>query len=224
MSFATVVEAMARNVGVPEPDVILGSSDRTVQEMVQFINEAGQEIARRVDWGHLNRSTTLNGDGTNKVHALPADFARLVRGICVTHNGSPVRSLSQAEWAALTPVEGQPRYFLLEGQQITFWPFLAAGLNVTADIATVTADQSDATADGLLPTDTVDLSYQSLYWTPGAKEFVSSLDEPLISEELLLLCAIVRYRRQKGMDYADFEAEYEAAIGDLATFDDRSRL
>ena len=53
---------------------------------------------------------------------------------------------------------------------------------------------------------------------------MADTDTALIDEELLLKCLIVRWRRQKGMDYADHEAEYEAALKSYAGFDDGGRL
>ena len=46
----------------------------------------------------------------------------------------------------------------------------------------------------------------------------------LIDENLFAKGLIVRWRRQKGMEYADHEAEYEAALMDIARFNDRSRV
>ena len=49
-------------------------------------------------------------------------------------------------------------------------------------------------------------------------------DSPLVDEDLFAKALIVRWRRQKGMSFADEEAEYEAALQDFARFNDRSRF
>jgi len=124
----------------------------------------------------------------------------LVKGIAVKGSGGVARPLTRAEWASLTPTEGIPRYFLLEGQTLTLWPYLAVGETVTA----IT---------------------QSKNWcSAGGAAWVADDDTALINEALLLKGLIVRWRRQKGMDYADYEAEFEAALRDFASFDDRSRI
>lgn len=173
---------------------------REWQECLQFANEVGEELSRRVDWGALQATATLTGDGTNKVHALPAGFSRLSKGVAIRAGVAIVRPLTRAEWNALTPVQGTPRYFLLEGNEVTLWPFLANAATATA-------------------------SYQSDLWTSaGSNAFTVDTQTSLIDEDLFLKGLIVRWRRQKGMSYQDEESEYEAALQDVAGFDDRGRF
>jgi len=200
MTLITIAQGLAKNVGMQSPTSVVGNSAREWIEALQFANETGEELARRVDWGALQGTTTLTGDGTNKVHALPAGFARLSPGITIKAGTAIVRPLSRAEWNALTAVEGTPRYFLLEGTEVTLWPFLANAATASA-------------------------SYQSKLWTSaGAEAFTADDQTSLIDEDLLLKGLVVRWRRQKGMPYQDEEAEYEAALKDFAGFDDRGRF
>jgi hypothetical protein len=200
MTLLTIAQGLARNVGMQSPSSVVGSTMREWQEGLQFANETGEELARRVDWGALQGTATLTGDGTNKVHTLPAGFSRLSKGIAVKSGAAIVRPLSRAEWNSLTPVQGTPRYFLLEGTELTLWPYLANAATVTA-------------------------SYQSEYWTSaGSNAFTVDSQTSLIDEDLFLKGLIVRWRRQKGMPYQDEEAEYEAALQDIAGFDDRGRF
>lgn len=200
MSLLTLAQGLARNVGMQVPSSVVGNAAREWVETLQFANETGEELARRVDWGQLQASTTLTGDGTNKVHALPAGFSRLNQGVCVRSGASIVRPLSRAEWNTLTPVEGAPRYFLLEGAEMALWPFLANAATVT-------------------------VQYQSDLWTDaGTSQFTADTQSSLIDEDVFLKGLVVRWRRQKGMPYQDEEAEYEAALQDVARFNDRSRI
>jgi hypothetical protein len=200
MTLLTIAQGLAKNVGMQSPTSVVGNSAREWQEALEFANEAGEEIARRVDWGALQESTTLTGDGTNKVHSLPAGFSRLGKGVTIKVGTSALRPLSRAEWGTLTPVQGTPRYFLLEGATITLWPYLANAATAT-------------------------VYYQSKYWTSaGSDEFTADTQTSLIDEDLFLKGLIVRWRRQKGMAYQDEEAEYEASLQDFASFDDRSRF
>lgn len=199
MTLLSICSGLAKNVGIAAPTSIVGNSDRTWQEALQFANETGEEIARRIDWGKLTASATLTGDGTNKVHSLPNDFGRLAQGIAVKATGI-VRPLTRAEWNALTPVSGTPRYFLLQDAKITLWPYLANA-------------------------QTASVSYQSDNWVGlTAPAFTADDQTPVFSEDLFLKGLIVRWRRQKGMPYQDEEAEYEASMADFAKFDDRGRF
>lgn len=200
MSLLTICEGLAKDVGMEIPDVVVSSASREWKEALAMANAVGEELARRVDWGQLTATATLTGDGTNKEHSLPAAFSRVVSGVGVTGAGGTVRPLSRAEWGSLTATEGVPRYFLLEDSTMTLWPYLANAVTAT-------------------------VIYQSENWCDnGTSAWAADTDSSLIDEDLFLKGLIVRWRRQKGMEYADYEAEYEAAIEDFANFNDRSRL
>ena len=200
MTLLTIGAALAKNVGMSIPDIMALSSDRRWLEAVQFANETGEELARRVDWGQLQDTATLTGTGAAVAHALPDDFARLNQGVAVTNaSGGIVRPLTRQEWSNLTMVEGTPRYFLLEQNTIQFWPFLANAATATAQ-------------------------YQSAGWCSAGAEFMADTDTVLVDEGLFIKGLIVRWRRQKQMDVADYEAEYEATMSDFARFNDRTRF
>ncbi|QLB38226.1 tubular tail A protein [Sulfitobacter phage phiGT1] len=200
MTLLTLANNLARNVGLEETDQVFGSPRREMAEIIEFSNLVGEELARRVDFGALHETQTLTGDGTNNAFNLGTYFSRITSGIAVTFSSTTVRPLTRAEWGALTPVVGSPRYFLLEGRNITLWPFLA-----TDAVVTVQA--------------------QSKAWcSNGTDEWGADTETALIDEDLMLKGLIVRWRRQKGMDFADYEAEYEADLADIARFDDRSRI
>lgn len=202
MSLETIAAAFALNVGVEQTSQITTSQDRTWQEMLSLTNLVGNELARRVDWGALTKTQTIFSSGTPRTYDLSDDFSRITSGVGVTTTGGGiVRPLTRAEWALLPAGEiGIPRYFLLEDRTITFWPHPFPGEDIT-------------------------VSYQSENWAEANQRgYASDETAALIDEDLILLGLIVRWRRQKGMDYADYEAEYEATLLQLASFDDRSRL
>ena len=200
MSLLTIAQNLALNVGMATPTAVVGNSAREWTEALQFANETGEELSRRVDWGQLRKAGTLTGTGAAVSHAMPADFARLSPGICARSGVNTVRPLTRAEWGALTAVQGTPRYFLLEGETLALWPYLANAA-------------------------TVSVSYQSENWTSAnGKTFAADTETSLIDEALFTKGLIVRWRRQKGMPYQDEEAEFEAMLQDLAASNDRSRL
>lgn len=200
MTLLTIAETLAKNVGMAVPSSVVGNGTRQALEVLQFANETGEELARRVDWGQLHASVTLTGDGTNLVHVLPAGFSRMTPGVAVRFGTTTVRPLTRPEWNTLTAVQGSPRYFLLEGAEVTLYPYLANAA-------------------------TVSVQYQTAYWTSaGATVFAMDTETSLIDEALFAKGLIVRWRRQKGMAYQDEEAEFEAALADYARFNDRARF
>lgn len=200
MTLLTIANSLARNVGLEETDQVIGSPRREWAEVAEYSNLVGEELARRVDFGALHETQTLTGDGAEKTYDLGPYFSRIGSGIAVSFSTATVRPLTRAEWASLTPVVGSPRYFLLEGDKVTLWPYLPDGAVVSLQ------------------------AYTKAWCSNGTDEWAADTDTSLIDEDLMLKGLIVRWRRQKGMDYADYEAEYEADLSDIARFDDRSRI
>lgn len=200
MSLLTICNRLAQNVGLETTEQVITSPRREWSEAVEMANAVGRELARRVDFGALNDVVTVTGDGTDRSYDLGSETARLVPGVTVTVGGVVIRPLTQAEWGALAPIAGTPRYFLLEGQRISFWPLLGNAVAATVRI-------------------------QSRNWcSNGTDAWQADTDTALIDENLLAKGLIVRWRRQKGMDYTDYEAEYEADLADIARTDDRARF
>jgi len=200
MTLLTIAQSVALDVGLEEPSVVASSTAREMQEMLSYINEAGEEIARRVAWGELTAEATITGDGTSAAQVVNANLSRIADGASVfTSGGAIIRPLTRAEWPT-SVTEGTPRYYLREGSDIIFWPYLASAATAT-------------------------VRYQTKAWTSATSAaFTADTQTALFSEDILAKGSIVRWRRQKGMPYQDHEAEYEAALAQYADFDDRSRL
>lgn len=200
MSLLTIAQGLAKNVGLAVPDVVIGSGERTWVEVAEHATAAGEELARRVDWGQLTATATITGDGTDLAHSLPSGFDRITKGQGVYTSSGAVRPLTQAEWATLTAVEGTPRYFILRDTVLRLWPYLADTLTAT-------------------------VAYQTENWcSNGTGAWAADDDTSLIDETLLQKALEVRWRRAKGMEYSDQEAEYEATLRDYARNNDRSRM
>lgn len=195
MTLKTIAADVARNMGLQEPDTIVGNSnDDDAVKILQFITEAGEELARRVDWGKLQKSHLLLGTGFAALYDLPADYARMSEGYSVSfgEDRDVIRGgLTKDEWNSLKTVEGQPRYYYIEGDRIGFYPYPAESDQIT-------------------------LAYISKNWVSGQREYSSDQDSSLVPERLLALGAIWRFKRHMEADYSDYLAEYEAMLTDLA--------
>lgn len=199
MTALTIAKAIAVNVGVDQPTALVGATDPNAIKLLQFMNEAGQEAERRADWGQLEATHTITGTGSNDAFPLPADFSRLSMGTAVSFGGSPVRgSLSRDEWFLLSAIQGNPRYFRLNGTDISFYPYLKSG-------------------------EAVSVSYMGKEWCSGGASFSADGDTTTVPEILIERGAIWRWRRSLGADFSDFQAEYEALLEQLSAFDQRER-
>jgi hypothetical protein len=201
MTLLSIAQSLAVNVSIPATSDVKSSTTDDARKIVQFTQEAADEITRRVDWSMLRKTASFTGTGGDEEFGLPADFARLITGTGVKVGTATVRvGLTPDEWNSLTPVEGTPRYARLAGRTIAFYPYPAAGQEVI-------------------------LTYQSNAWNGSSNTSVwaSDGDVPLISEELIRLGAVWRWRRHIGLDYQDHVAEFEGALEQMSRFDDGIR-
>lgn len=196
MNLLDIAKQVATNVG--EPTLLTVQDNAPFSRLaVQFINETGKDLIRRVDWHSLRKAFTVTGDGTARMHTLASDHDRLTPGLAVTFGGTPVRgSLSPDEWSSLSPSSGAPRYFYIAGRSIGFYPFL----------------ESAAAAS---------VSYQSANWAAKADASpISSMskdnDVTDFPAALLALGAVWRWYRHAGRDFSDHMAEYEQMLVDYA--------
>lgn len=200
MNVIDIAKAVAPSIAIQAPSVVVSSGDPNAVKLLQMMNETGREIARRADWGALEKTATITGTGANDAFALPADFARLSVGNAVLFSGNPVRGgLSRDEWLSLTHAEGTPRYFRLTGSSISFYPFPASGQAVT-------------------------VAYQSKNWCTGGESFTADDQEPSIPHELVCRGTIWRWKRSEGQDFSDYLAEYEAMLEQFSMSDQRERM
>jgi hypothetical protein len=199
MSLLTVSKTLALDCGFQAPTNVIGSTDRALVEVISFANEVGQEIARRADWGKMALDVTVTGTGTSAPITIGSNVLKASEGAAAfTSTGGTIRRLSRAEWPS-TNSQGTPRYFMLEGNEIQFWPYLANAATATVRI-------------------------QVTGWTSaGGNTFASDAETTLFPEELLSLGLIAKWRRQKGMAYQDQEAAFEAAMQQHAAFDNAGR-
>lgn len=199
-TFLSIMQSVAKNAGIEVPTTT-SANDPDHVKLAQFINEAGQELSRRVDWGPLRKTATLNGSGSPSAYAMPADFDRLPLGLSVMVDMNAIRgSLTPDEWFSLSPSMGSPRYFYLSGARLSFYPY----------------PPDDAS---------IRVQYQSRNWVNGDKSSLDlDSDTPVISANLISMGAVWRWRRHVGKDYSDQVAEFEAALVDRARSDSAVRL
>jgi hypothetical protein len=204
MSLLTIVQSAAKNVGIAPPTSAQGMDPDAIK-LVQFVNETGQEMVRRVDWSALTKRRVINGTGLNDRFPLADDHGRMIKGQAVSFGGAPVRGgLSSDEWFSLTPSENTPRYFHTFGKSIEFYPYPPSGAGVS-------------------------VAYQSLNWarTSSAVEkstMSTDTDFAAIPEDVLAQGVTWRFLRHAGKDYSDYLAEYEASLADQAVYENAERM
>ncbi len=189
MSLLTAINAVADTVSLDRFESVYGSGDPNAQTMIVMAKEAGDEIARRVDWQTMLKTSTV----LHNPHALPKDFQRLIPGGAVrTLNGTFCRAItSGSQWNVIAGSGSLQPFFFLRSDVMQFSPpAIAPGASV---------------------------EYVTKNWIIGdpyaeKDEFSSDGDTTAFPERLLTKGVIWRWKRQKGLAYEDELAEFEADL------------
>lgn len=206
----TVAAALARigrECSVPAPSAWATATRLEHLELRDdFLLEAVDEIRDRIDLpSPIGKQVTINGTGVAKYN-LPSDFRRMARDPLAVYEittlrraGTPVHW--DGVWTHLGTIgtAGSFRYYKTEGYPGAY---------------TISFEQALSTGR------TVTVSYVSNVWVvdSGATEaevFDDEADVLLLPRRVVELGTIWRFRRRKGLSYADWHGKYEAELARL---------
>jgi hypothetical protein len=203
---ATVAETMneaARKCRVEPPSNWVSATDTTSMDFKDVLAETVDELLERIDWPDpITQDTTISGTGV-ETYSLPAGFKRLTRDMFAVYETTTTRRAgvpitTNGDWTYIQDIgsTGGSRYYRLSGNEedgfeISFYRFPATG-------------------------DSITVSYVSKNWLSIASvagSDWSNVSAVLLLPKYLVLRGVVwRFRRDKGLPYADRLNEYEADL------------
>jgi hypothetical protein len=194
MTILSVCQEVAKVVGLEEPDVVFSSATREIEELRSVANEMARRIADVYDWQALCKIATITGDGATEDWSLPSDYLRQMKK---THLWS-----SSLE-TALSHIKDLDRWLELDVQSFDFiinaWTIYGGEIHVKPALA------SAVTAKYFYVRNTVVTANGGSLKT----SFTADDDTYGLSEDLLKLGIIWRWKEYKGQDYAEAMQDYE---------------
>lgn len=202
MSLLTVAQNVADEVGLPRPSVVIGSNDRTVRQLLRFINRTGELLAKK-NWTILQLEHTFSTVASTASYSLPSDFERL---------------LDMSAW-------DRSNYWQLRGPlNAKDWQVYKSGLVANATLRSRFRIKADTRVNKFFidPTPaevrSMVFEYASNKWVKdaananGKTDFTADTDIALVSEELIELGAIWRTLDRKGFAYEEAKQEFEDEV------------
>lgn len=211
MSLLTIVQEVADRVGIPRTTAVVGSNDMQIRQLLALVNQDGVELARRHPWQRLIKEkvfTTIAAEAQPGV--IPEDFDRFVDGTIYN------RTKTRMAQGPLTPQEYQDYKsrlaslvydaFRVRGNEFLILPTPGAG-------------------------DTWAFEYVSTWWVlaagggaPSKAGFTSDDDDSVFPDEIHKLGLTWRYKRSRGLDYAEDFNSYETFFKMLTGRDGGRRI
>lgn len=203
MSLLSIVQDAASQLGLRQPQTVVGSTDLTAQILFRFANQAGKELARYHDWQELivEVVATATASVVQTGMLVAADYDRMIYNVEVWNRTSDLRytgPLPQRYWQRLqvSNASGSTGYWRIKGGELNIFPAPAA-------------------------TDVIAFEYISKRWarSSGGTEqdkFMADTDTTVLDEDLLVLEMVWRFRQSRGFpqyaeDMATCEREKEKA-------------
>jgi len=184
------------------------STDPNVQQLCEFMRQAGDDMSGEHVWTHLTRIATFTTDGVTTSYALPADFYELV---------------PQTLWNRSTRLPGMGP---LSPQQIAVLQARLVNivLNVTYNIAGGLLQFPIVPPSGSY----IAFAYTSNYWvqsngasSPDKDGPTASSDVLLFDPDVLLAALKLRYCEEKGIgDVIAAKARYDEKLERYITRND----
>lgn len=188
MSAEAILIDILNEIGIDRSNPQVNATDFEMRQIVDFMNEAGDEIAERAEWSKMYNDWVIPG---NQSYAdLPSDWRKIAStgSARVTGTYAPIRLITDPEtWGFLQSRPSTRQYCHIASDRLNFAPQLsAAGATV---------------------------KYQVKAWIEDDKLAITENgDNFLIPESLIVKGTVWRWKRQKGLPYDDHVAEYEASI------------
>lgn len=210
-------------------------------ELGELATEAAVDIAEYRDWQQLKVLQVHAGDGASIAFDLPTDFSRMLKkgevhsATWKTANFSPARD--EDEWIYLQDVaiSGTPGAWIILGGQMQIFPPMPVGelaryyyisKNIVAEDAAVRASTGGFLVDELGNQLIDELGNQLIAFDGALSKpaFTQDDDVFVLSERLLTLSLIWRWRAQKRMEYSEDLTNFEVALDAAATRDKGARI
>ena len=197
MTLLSIVQDCCNEVGFPsQPSAVVGDND--FLQHLRLLNREGKALARW-EWQRLVKEDTITLVTSDQDYALATDYRYMVPS--TQWNRDDQRQLiwlNSQEWQFFkgwTSVNGLNLRARIRNNQLEFEQTIVAG------------------DDGK----TIAYEYVSANWCEdsggtGQSAFAADTDVGVLDEELLTLGLIWRFKRAKGLDWADDWAEYQTQV------------
>lgn len=201
-----IVRDACNEIGIVAPNTAVGATDLQIIQITALANREGKDLSRRYPWTELAKQGTFitiaaedQGVLVGTIVATSAGFRYIINETMWDRTSKyPLAGpTSSARWAAEKSfnITGPYARYRIYGNHLFMLPAPAAGR-------------------------TIAFEYQSENWVSDAAgvttkaKFVLDDDYPLVDSDLVTMGVIWRWKKSKGLEYAEDFNTYEAAVSD----------
>lgn len=204
----SIVQDAATKLGVAQPSVLFGSTDRTAIELREALIEAADKVLHAHAWQRLLTIQTNIGDGTTTDFSLPPDYLRMPKNaeMWSSRLQAPLAHISPEDWLRLDVRDYEV--------SIGVWTIFGGDIVYKPALASTETTRFWYISNKVVAND-----------TSGTKaQFTADDDTFLLDDRVLELVLVWQFRTQKGLDYAEDMATAEIALARMIERDKGARI
>jgi hypothetical protein len=207
MTLLTIVQNAADRLGITRPTSAVASTDQQVIQLVGLAQEEGKDLAKRNTWQALQTEHTFSTANGTASYALPSGFDSILKETVFN------RTQRRRMVGDLTPDQWQET-------QASLVTMVNPAFRIRGSLFYISPTPS--------ATETVAYEYNSKNWCQSSggtaqSAWAADTDTGILDEELMTLGLKWRWKKSKGLDYADDFNSYEIRVA-KAILDDGARV
>lgn len=207
MSLLTIVQNAADRLGLTRPSTVTSSTDTLIVTLLGLAQAEGKALYDRHTWQVLQTEYTFPTVNGTASYALPSGFDQLLKDTVFnrTRRRRMVGDLSPEQW---------------QETQASLVTMVNPAFRIRGDLFYISPTPTSA--------ETIAYEYMSKNWCQdvlavGQSAWAADTDTGILSEELMTLGIIWRFKSAKSLDYAEAMNDYEIAVN-KAIFKDGARV
>jgi len=206
MALLAMIQQACLRVGLTSPSAAIGSTDENILRMIAIANEEGEKLSQRCAWQALVSEATFSTAATESQGAMTTlagaawDYI-LLDTMWNRSQNRPVLPVNVQNWQAMksSSVTGPYSSCRIRGGNLIFIPVPTASQTVAFEWATKNWCQSSGGT--------------------GQSAWAADTDTGVIDEKLMTAGIIWRFKKTKGLEYAEDFRGYETRVGNAIARD-----
>lgn len=199
MTCLSIIQSVSARLGLPKPAIAFSSQDLQTMQLLELLNEEGQELANRTNWTALNKQasfSTVATEAQGSINTLAPGYSFIINDTIWN------RDLRRPVFGPRTPQEWQQQLafdingpwsnFRIEEGVLRMFPVPTAGQQCVFEFASK--------------------NWVSTSTGSTASAWTSDIDTSLLDEQIMALGLIWRFRCAKGLPYGEDLDKYEKRV------------
>jgi hypothetical protein len=212
MTLLTICQDAAKEIGVPSPTSVVGTSDTTNVQLLAAANRVGKDLVTGYDWEVLIKEeehTTLAAESQGAMTTIATDFMRISNDTMWnrTTDRKYYGPLNNSQWQRLkaSVSSGITNYFRIRGGVLLVNPAPPSGEKIFFEYIgknwVITSGSS-----------------------ANAVAYAADANTTVLDEDLITLGVIWRFLKQKGLPYDNQFQEYRLKLSEKQSKDGAKQI